>query len=88
MATPFQKQVKYEIDNSAEIHADKIVMKKDGSIEVKRYYYYTHGSTAEKWAEKVSKVLSVKHIVNSRDDWAVWPKDSYFVAIIKESPNA
>ena len=84
----FKKLVKKILAESSEIFPDKIVCKADGSIEVKRGYFYTHGYSAEKWAEKVKTELESAGLkvtpVNHRDDWREWPKDSYFVAIVKE----
>ena len=84
----FKKLVKKILDESSEVFADKVVCKVDGSIEVKRGYFYAHGYSAEKWAEKVKTELEnagLKVSVSNRDDWRTWPKDSYFVAIVKET---
>lgn len=82
MTTEFQKQVKKELQENPSIFTDSIVCKKDGSVEVKKSYFYSHGYDAEKWAAKVSAALTVAHNVQGRDDWAAWPKTSYFTAII------
>ena len=83
MATQFQKQVKKHFTESD--YADKIVCKQDGSVEVKHSYFYRHGNTAEKWADRVKSNLEkagFKVEVDSRDDFRQWPADSYFVAIV------
>lgn len=86
MATQFQKQVKKQLEESSDVHPDKIVMKSDGSVEVKRGYFYRHGMDANMWGDKVSKALTISHkLYNVRDDWKAWPKDSYFVAVIEEA---
>jgi len=87
MTTQFQKQVKQIL--SERVSSDKIVCKIDGSLEVKKSYFYRHGYSAEQWAEKISLILEealMRYIqVDSYDDWNDWPKDSYFVALVKES---
>jgi len=82
--TKFQKRVKEDLEESG-VYTDKVVCKRNGTVEVKRSYYFRNGNTAEKWALQVKKGLestglSVK--VDSRDDWERWPKTSYFVAIV------
>lgn len=84
----FKKSVKKILEESPDVFADKIVCKSDGSVEVKRGYFYRHGMSAEKWAEKVQAELEkngLKVSVSSRDIWVAWPKDSYFVAIVREA---
>ena len=82
--TKFQKRVKEDLEESG-VYADKTVCKKNGTVEVKKGYYYKLGSSAERWAVHVKKGLestglSVK--VDSRDDWKRWPATSYFVAVV------
>lgn len=84
----FKKNVKTILENSPEIFADKIICKSDGSVEVKRSYFYRHGMTAYKWAEKVQVELEkngLKVNVSNEDRYNDWPKDSYFVAIVREA---
>lgn len=88
MATQFQKNVRKacDADNSG-VYADKFVNKKDGSVEVKRSYFYRMGSSAESWADKVREACHCAGVtdvrVEDRDDWAAWPKSSYFVAVVR-----
>lgn len=84
----FKKSVKKILAESPNVFPDKIVCRQDGSIEVKSHYFYRHGQDAQGWAEKVKNELEANGLkVNAkgRDDWAAWPKDSYFVAVIKEA---
>ena len=83
-----QRQIKKALNSSANIFADKIVYHKNGSVSVKRSYFYRHGNTAELWAGSVSLEMErlLPHLdfdVDSRDDYNNWPKDSYFVAVIE-----
>lgn len=86
MATQFQKSVKQVFESpDAVACADQITCRKDGTVLVRRSYFYTHGNTAEKWADKVSADLAaagIAHNATGRDDYANWPKTSYFTAII------
>ena len=82
--TTFQKQIKQELLNSNDIfiNPEDIKVKKNGTIEVRQSYFYTHGRTAQKWANRITEYLTTPATVTGRDDWAAWPKTSYFVAII------
>jgi hypothetical protein len=85
--TPYQKRIKTFIQDVAPVFADQIVCKKTGEIELKRGYFYTFRKTAEGWAASVEQALRMADIpgcVTFRDEWANWPKTSYFTAIVKE----
>ena len=82
--TEFQKRVKKVLEDSS-VYPDKMVCKRNGMVEVKKSYFYRCGDSAEKLATRVQKVLEaegVEVMVDSRDDWAAWPKTSYFVAVV------
>jgi len=82
--TKFQKRVKKDLETSG-VYADKVVCKRNGMLEVKKGYFYRLGDSAEKWADRVKAGListGLSVLVDSRDDWAAWPKTSYFVAIV------
>ena len=86
--TPFQKSVKQALANQTNIHPDTVVAHKNDTLSAKHSYFYTHGNTAEKWAAKVAAELAAAGInahVYGRDDFASWPKTSYFVAVISEA---
>ena len=80
--TEFQKNVKKALATSTEVFADRMVAHKNGTVSVKRAYFYTHGNTAEKWAEKVMSVLPNAHLGEARNDYRQWPTQSYFVAVV------
>ena len=61
-----------------ELGPDVITFGRDGVITAKWGYFYRHGRTAEYYRDRVVKELPVE-IVEYRDDWKQWPKDSYFV---------
>lgn len=85
--TKFQKQIKTEL-LAAAIAPDNIKVKRDGTVEVRRGYFYRHGNTGQLWVEEVSKKLSTPATVKGGDHWDVYPKPSYFYAIISEVKNA
>ena len=68
-----------------EFYADKIVSKKNGTMEIKHGYFYTFGNSAQKWGDKVmaSKLSEFCNLVKVENRWAAWPKGSYFVAVIE-----
>ncbi len=79
--------VKEVIDIDPNVFADKITARKDGTVEVKRGYFYRHGMTSEQWAQRVQTALNDAgctscKVVDHRDDWREWPKGSEFVAVI------
>ena len=86
MATKFQTNVKNSIDYSTGAFADKVICHKDGTVTLKRYYFYRHGMTANIWANQVSKVLIdaqiAFRIIEWRDDCKIWPTDSHFTVVV------
>ena len=87
MATKAQKAVKKLFtEEPTGVYPDKVVCKKDGTVELKKSYFYTFGESEETWAGKVAMVLA-KHgagtVVGERNDYADWPKTSYFVCIVR-----
>lgn len=85
--TPFQKQIKKTLDSQNVAHHDAVVCKKDGSVEVKRSYFYRPSGGAGQWADDVSAQLRTSGVyaftVECRDDFRNWPTTSYLVAIVK-----
>src|SRR5262249_38426798 len=80
----FQNTVKDALTKAA-CQIDQVICRKNGSVEVKRSYFYPFGMTAEKYAEQISEPLAHEGIlatVHGEDRWAAWPKTSYFVVII------
>ena len=56
------------------------------TVDVKRYFFYRHGQTAETWAKQVALALegSGLAVTDSREDYRQWPTSSYFVAVVAE----
>jgi hypothetical protein len=67
--------------------ADKVSFKKDGAIVFKRSYFYRHGYSAEKFGAAIEERLTVQGFkiasLETRDAWAAWPRDSYFIATVR-----
>lgn len=93
MATTFQKSVKKVFSNPNHVHPEKIICKKDGSVELIKTYFYKFGDSPEKFAERIISDLKqyapnlnvrVKLI---RDSFNPFPRDSYFSVVIEEVEN-
>lgn len=86
--TPFQKKVKAAIAAEAPIYPSKIVCLADGTVVMKDSYFYRMGKTAGGWGAQVVEALGKAgvpcEVREVRDDYAYWPKVSYFVAIVGE----
>ena len=85
--TKRQKEIKTKISEAA-VYPDEgqVICHKDGTVSVKRSYFYQHGQSAGSWGEKVVQELRnvgcIVALVETRDDYNNWPKTSYFVAVI------
>lgn len=61
-----------------------IVSHKYNHIKIRSGYFYRHGRTADSVADQICSRLNLDYpefIFNvdaARDNWAPWPKDSYF----------
>lgn len=68
---------------------DRVVGHKDGTVTVKRSYFYRHGMDSQKWADNVIKTLAEAGItvseVEHNDEWRAWPKTSYFTVTVREA---
>lgn len=67
----------------AHVFFDRLTAKRDGTFLVKRAYFYRFDETADAWANKVRAALNHDYSVIPRDDFAAWPKTSYFTAIVR-----
>lgn len=70
----------------ADMHPDKVSRRRDGRFNVRSGFFYRGGRTAEGWAKKVEaalKAVGFKVEVDAREEWAAWPKTSYFNAIVR-----
>lgn len=87
MATEFQKSVVRAVEASTSVFPDRVVVRRDGSVMLRRYYFYTFGASAESFRNAVCAVLSaagVRAQATASDDWAAWPKKSYFTVVVRE----
>lgn len=66
------------------ISVDKVTCRADGTVELRRGYFYRHGDTAQLWGEWVAEELPKGwRVATTKDEWRVWPKGSWFVAIVE-----
>lgn len=75
----------------AGFYVDRMVNKKDGSMEFRRGFFYRHGQTHEGWADKVRAYFASQGwtvTVTSSECWNAWPKDSYFSAVVTDAVKA
>lgn len=72
-----------DVMNSNGVYADK-VFKSQGTFKVRRSFYYRHGQTASGWAAQVQEAVAAEqmHVVDNREVWADWPKESYWEATV------
>ncbi len=82
--TKWQKQVKTAVANGTTIWPDKVICRKDGSVEMRRGFFYTHGYTSGRWGDDMIDALKAAGVdhgkVESEECWFEWPKDSYWAA--------
>jgi len=90
MATIFQKSVKKVFSNPNHVYPEKIICKKDGTVELRKTYFYRFGDSAEQFAERIISDLKQYasnvnvRVKSTRDFFNQYPKDSYFSVIIEE----
>ena len=63
----------------AGVSGDSLTFGRDGTITSKHGYFYRHGNSPEKIAARIKAALPTAVIVDARDKWSRWPKDSYFL---------
>ena len=69
---------------------DKIISKKDGTLCLRKGFFYTHGKDAEwtklasDWGQKIIDALGNRiRLISCEEHWNEWPKDSYWEAIVE-----
>lgn len=70
--------------HAAGLHPDKLGIRgRDGAVVYRRSYFYRHGGGPEKIAEVILKAIPEATILETHDEWAAWPKTSYFMVAFK-----
>jgi hypothetical protein len=76
-----------ETDAKPNCYPDKMICKKDGSVEFRKTYFYTMGRTARTWADNIVADFANAGIAVEpgfvHDTWQAWPKDSYFSVTVR-----
>jgi len=70
------------------VSADRVMVRRDGSVEVRHSFFYRHGNNAELFSHQVvGKLPGAKVIggygVGYGETWRAWPKVSYWWVVIK-----
>jgi hypothetical protein len=79
--TDFQKAVLAAIRPLADVCSCRA----DGTVVLKRSYFYRHGASAEKMEMCVQAALAQMRVAattTSEDRWRAWPATSFFVVIV------
>jgi len=75
-------------DKDCKLYVDKVTCRASGMIELRRHYFYQMGKTPKTFAAEVAKVLLAGwEVFASKNEWRVWPKDSYWVVYIQKVAN-
>jgi hypothetical protein len=77
--TKFTKTQKDEIQAALCDVCDTVRFSKDGTITIKRTYFYRFGMSCEALEQACQKRVNGLVIDESSDRWNQWPKDSYFI---------
>jgi hypothetical protein len=60
------------------VYPDKVIAHKDGTFSAWFSFFYRHGQSAQKHAERILVALPEAAIIEAFDDWRAWPTTSYF----------
>jgi hypothetical protein len=85
--SPKEKKALKDAMENVYLGVDSISFKRDGSIVAKRGYFYSRGQSPDSVARDLEKGLKTAGIeitiIDKRDDFKPWPKDSHFVITFK-----
>jgi hypothetical protein len=59
------------------------IFHKDGSVSVKRPFFYRHGFSSERFKSRILEVFPNAEIVESYEKYQNWPKESYWLVRFK-----
>lgn len=65
-----------------------VTFHRDGSVTARGSYFYRHGGTAEKFAAGVTLSVPGCRVISFADEFAHWPKTSYFAVRFAVTPPA
>ena len=80
--TRVKKFFQGEAENNCKVHPDVIICHRDGSVTVKKGYFYRSGQSEFSWAKEVVADLEANdfdpRVISKTDNMQTWPRDSYF----------
>src|SRR5512141_755361 len=92
MATELQKQIKAALEGVGVY--DHVTLHHNGSVTLKRNFFYTNGQNSETVKAVVMRKLEQAGIdtgalvIQSSEHWHTWPADSFFAVDIRPAPDA
>lgn len=79
-----QRELKQEVIGTMP-DIDKITCRADGTVELRRNYFYRHGMTSQEFGGLVAEsLLTGWKVVRTRDEFRTWPQNSYFLAVVAQ----
>ncbi len=79
--TKFQKLIVSEFRDQG----FKVTCRRDGTVEVRRSYFYPPQGGIIAWGDGIQKSLPAGKVVRVVDEFAQWPTTSYYCAVIREA---
>jgi hypothetical protein len=67
----------------AGLSPDQLKVARDGTVTFRQSYYYKMGKSPELLAKQIQSALPDAQIVSTNDEFAQWPKSSYFAVKFK-----
>jgi len=78
-----QRELKKHVTEFMSVN--RVTCRADGTVELRRHYYYRHGMTARTWGVEVGAGLPDGwKVVRTRDEFRAWPQNSYFLAVVAQ----
>ncbi len=68
----------------ARVNYDRFIVKRNGTVDIRRGYFYTFGLTAERYAQHVMTHIGYcAELVSCSTERRDWPADSYWSVIVR-----
>lgn len=79
-------EIKKILEADSNINYDKVIFHKDGTVELRFDFFYTHGITSKKYADEILAKIPEAKIVSHRECRNAKGKDSYFQVVFSVNP--